>query len=112
MNIKTTEKDLLSDICKLIDEARKSVSGTVNKAITILYWKIGLRINSDLLVGKRAAYGSQIVSELATKLQQVYGRKGFELRNIRVSQRSNNKYFFCRSTHSPCNSVIPLRNSV
>lgn len=83
MNIKTTEKDLLSDICKLIDEARKSVSCTVNKAITILYWKIGLRINNDLLVGKRAAYGSQIVSELATKLQQVYGRKGFEVRNIR-----------------------------
>lgn len=51
--------------------------------MTLLYWKIGYRINTDLLEGQRADYGKQIVSLLATQLQSTYGKRGFQERNIR-----------------------------
>lgn len=81
--VELADKNLYKDICFLIEEAKKHVAQTANKAITLLYWKIGERINKELLDGKRAEYGKQIVSLLATQLQQTYGKKGFELRNIR-----------------------------
>jgi predicted nuclease of restriction endonuclease-like (RecB) superfamily len=74
---------LFADVCVLINEARSHVASTANSAMTLLYWRIGKRINTELLEGKRAAYGEQIVSQLATQLQQTYGKKGFELRSIR-----------------------------
>lgn len=69
MATKFVNNNLYNDICTLIDEARKYVANTVNSTITLLYWKIGNRINTELLEGKRAAYGEQIVSQLATQLQ-------------------------------------------
>ena len=75
--------NLYFDICKLVEEAKSHVAHTANKTMTFLYWKIGNRINNELLDGKRAEYGKQIVSELATKLQQAFGKRGFEVRNIR-----------------------------
>jgi len=48
-----------------------------------MYWKIGERINREFFEGTRAEYGKQIVSQLATKLQQQFGKRGFEERNIR-----------------------------
>lgn len=83
MEIGKLNNNLYSDICKLIDEARTFVANTANKSMTLLYWKIGERINTDLLDGKRAQYGKQIVSHLATQLQLNYGKRGFEERNIR-----------------------------
>ncbi len=83
MDSKSSQNKLYVDICQLIDEARGRVAETANKTLTVLYWKIGKRINNDLLDGERAEYGKQIVSQLATQLQLVYGKRGFELRNIR-----------------------------
>lgn len=83
MVIERVNTRLYSDICKLIEEARSFVANTANKSITILYWKIGERINIDLLDGRRAEYGKQIVPQLATQLQRTYGKRGFEERNIR-----------------------------
>lgn len=83
MEIENLNNQLFGDICKLIEEAKSIVANTANRTITLLYWKIGERINNDLLKGKRAGYGDQIVSQLATQLQQIYGKKGFETRNIR-----------------------------
>jgi predicted nuclease of restriction endonuclease-like (RecB) superfamily len=74
---------LFDDICKLIEEAKSFVASSANKTITLLYWKIGERINKEFLMGERAAYGKQIVSELATQLQQQFGKRGFQERNIR-----------------------------
>ena len=45
-------------------------------------WNIGNRINRDVLNYERAEYGQQIVSQVATQLQQEYETKSFELRNI------------------------------
>ncbi len=83
MELENGNAILFSEICKLVEEARTLVASTANKTITLLYWKIGERINNELLQGKRAEYGKQIVSQLATQLQQQYGNRGFQERNIR-----------------------------
>ena len=36
-----------------------------------------------MLGNERAAYGKQIVSQVATQLQKLYGTKGFDEKNIR-----------------------------
>ncbi|EON75341.1 Putative cytoplasmic protein [Lunatimonas lonarensis] len=83
MDIESSQKKLYLDICKLVEDARNYVAITSNKTLTLLYWQIGERINSNLLEGQRASYGRGIVSELATKLQEQFGSRGFQERNIR-----------------------------
>ena len=83
MELEKLNSQLYSDICKLIEAARTYLASTANKTLTLMYWKIGYRINTDLLEGKRATYGKEIVSLLAAQLQQQYGRRGFQERNIR-----------------------------
>ena len=51
--------------------------------MTMMYWHIGERINREVLGNERAEYGKQIVSAVSTELQEEYGRKEFEPRNIR-----------------------------
>jgi len=79
---KTVEKALFSDIKVLIEESKNHVAHTVNSTLTLLYWKIGRRINADILKYKRAQYGEQIVASLTRQLESAYG-KGFEEKNIR-----------------------------
>jgi len=68
MEIEKDFNKLYVDVCEIIEDARSYLAETANKTLTILYWKIGERINKDLLEGERAEYGKQIVSQLATKL--------------------------------------------
>lgn len=66
----------------MIDEARSAVAVTVNVGLTMLYWKIGKRIGQEVLKGKRAEYGEQIVSTLSRQLIQEYG-SGFSAKHLR-----------------------------
>ena len=75
--------NLMSDLRQIIDEARIHVAAKVNYELTLMYWHIGERINRDVLGNERAAYGKQIVPQVATQLQMWYGNKGFEERNVR-----------------------------
>ncbi len=83
MELDKIQKNLYDDIFRLVEEARTFVANTANKTITIMYWKIGERINSVLLDNQRAEYGKQIVSQLTTQLQNSFGKRGFQERNIR-----------------------------
>lgn len=56
------------DIRHLIEEAHRSVAITVNAGMTMLYWQIGNRISDEILKGKRAEYGEEIVSTLWRQL--------------------------------------------
>ena len=67
---------LFSDIRQLIEESRSAVAATVNAGLTMLYWRIGKRINEDILKGERAEYGEEIVSTLSRQLTLEFG-KGF-----------------------------------
>jgi predicted nuclease of restriction endonuclease-like (RecB) superfamily len=77
-----TEQALFTDIARLIDESKSYVAYTVNATLTILYWKIGKRINDEVLNNKRAEYGKQIVVSLSLQLGQEYGNS-FSDKNIR-----------------------------
>ena len=61
-------KKLFNDIKNLIEENRRFVATTVNASMTMLFWKIGERINGDILENKRAGYGKQIVVTLSRQL--------------------------------------------
>ena len=76
-------QSLMQDLRQIIEQARGHVAATANYALTTMYWYIGERINREVLGNERAEYGKQIVSQVATQLQFEYGKKGFELRNIR-----------------------------
>lgn len=73
---------VFKDVCQLIEQTKSGIARVVNSEITMLYWYIGGRINREILQNKRAEYGKQIVSQLATLLTQNYGKE-FEVRNLR-----------------------------
>lgn len=73
---------LSSDIRQLIESARQRVAVVINAELTQLYWHIGRRINDDLLQGKRAGYGQEVVKSLATELTSHYG-KGWGEKHLR-----------------------------
>lgn len=73
---------LLADIRHLINAARQRVAVAVNAELTLLYWRIGQRINAEVLRGQRAVYGKQIVSSVAKQLTAEYG-KGWSEQQLR-----------------------------
>lgn len=75
-------KALLGDIRALIEASRQRAASTVNAELTLLFWRIGQRIHTEVLVGQRAGYGEEILPTLAEQLAQEYGR-GFGEKNLR-----------------------------
>jgi predicted nuclease of restriction endonuclease-like (RecB) superfamily len=76
------DRQLVKDIVFLIEESKSHIAQTVNSTLTILYWQIGRRINEDILGNKRADYGKQVISSLASQLVLEYGN-GFSEKSIR-----------------------------
>ena len=60
---------------------------SANHTLTMMYWRIGERINRDILGNQRAEYGKQIVAQVATQLQEEYGKKAL------ISDISSNYVF-------------------
>ena len=73
---------LLTDLRVLIDQARQAAAVAVNAGLTLLYWRIGQRIRTEVLGGARANYGATVMASLAQQLAADYGR-GFEEKNLR-----------------------------
>lgn len=73
---------LLDDIHALIRESRSAVAVAVNSAMSMLYWRIGWRINNEILKGERAEYGKEIIATLSKHLVMDYGG-GFAEKNLR-----------------------------
>ncbi len=65
---------LISEIRQLINETRVGVAIAVNASLTLLYWKIGQRIQTEILKGERAEYGKEILATLSQQLTKDYGR--------------------------------------
>jgi hypothetical protein len=86
--IKTTKTslsapaDLITDIERMIEEARAAAATTVNAGLTLLNWRIGRRIRNDVLQRGRADYGKGIVVALSRQLAERYG-DGFNEKNLR-----------------------------
>jgi predicted nuclease of restriction endonuclease-like (RecB) superfamily len=65
---------LLAEVRQMIDAARKRVAVSVNAELTILYWQIGRRLSTEVLKGKRAEYGKQVIESLSDHLTLAYGK--------------------------------------
>ena len=64
---------IFGDVKTLIEQAKNDVAVAVNSTMSMLYWQVGKRINSDVLKNKRAEYGKQIVVVLSESLIREYG---------------------------------------
>lgn len=85
MTAKTPAKKantLLHDLRGLIEETRSTVATTVNAALTMLYWRVGKRINEEILQGERADYGKAIVATVSRQLVEEFGA-GFTEKSLR-----------------------------
>ena len=73
---------ILGDISNVIDEARNSVTRSINCIMTAAYWLIGWRIVEFEQNGQaRAEYGEKLLERLAGDLSARFGR-GFSYPNL------------------------------
>jgi hypothetical protein len=72
---------LLQDLRGLIEASQQRVATAINSEMTMLFWEMGERIRKDILQEKRASYGEEIISALATRLSGEFGRS-FNKRNL------------------------------
>ena len=72
---------ITADVRSMIEQTREGVARTVNTGITLLYWRIGRRIQTEVLKNERAEYGKEIVSTLSAQLSKEFG-KGFNYSSL------------------------------
>ena len=73
---------LLTDVARVIAEARRAAARSINSIMTMTYWFVGRRIVEHEQQGaRRAGYGEQLIKRLSTDLSKRFGR-GFSERNI------------------------------
>jgi predicted nuclease of restriction endonuclease-like (RecB) superfamily len=72
---------LLAELRQLIDAARQRVAYAANAELTMLYWRVGARVSSEILNNERAEYGEQIVATVSQQLVAEYGL-GFNRANL------------------------------
>lgn len=82
LDIIDTPDGLLDDVQSMIEQTRTGVAQAVNTGMTSLYWRIGKRIQSEILQGQRADYGKGIVATLSRQLVSRFGT-GFSEKNLR-----------------------------
>lgn len=104
MNPISPSNPLLADVRLLIDAARQRVASTVNAELTQLYWQIGNRVNVELLQGQRAAYGKQVILELAKQLTTEFG-KGWSERQLHYCLRIAEVFPDAKILHTLCSEL-------
>ena len=77
-----TANDLAKNIKQLIEQSKDQVALSVNTSLSMMYWQIGVRINSEIMQNQRAEYGKKIVFSLCEVLTMEYGA-AFSEKNIR-----------------------------
>ncbi len=82
LDIIDTPDGLLADVQSMIEQTRAGVDQAVNAGMTSLYWRIGKRIQSEILKGQRADYGKEIVATLSRQLVIRFGT-GFSEKTLR-----------------------------
>ena len=82
LDIIDTPDGLLADVQSMIEQTRAGVAQTVSTGMTSLYWRVGKRIQSEILQGQRADYGKKIVATLSRQLVSRFGT-GFSEKSLR-----------------------------
>lgn len=76
LSIFQASSGLAADVRGMIEQTRSQVARVVNAGMTLLYWRIGMRIQTEVPGNERAEYGMKIVSTLSRQLVDDY-RSGF-----------------------------------
>ncbi|MCF6242958.1 MAG: PDDEXK nuclease domain-containing protein [Bacteroidales bacterium] len=83
---------LYSTIREIINEARASVSRTVNFVVVLQNWEIGRAIVEEEQKGEaKAAYGKYLIKELSLKLIDEFG-KGYSQQHLKFCRQFYNLY--------------------
>ena len=70
MDLMNPEQLLFEEISALIEQSKHTIHSQANSTTVLLFWKIGQRVNSEVLSNKRADYGKQIVVTLSRQLTE------------------------------------------
>ena len=68
MDIINSEQVLFEEISAMIEQSKRNIYSRANSETVLLFWKIGQRVNNEVLNNKRADYGKQIVVSLSRQL--------------------------------------------
>ena len=63
----TDVETIFSDISTMIYDAKNEVMLRVNTSVITLYWNIGKKLSEEVLQGKKADYGKNIIGEFERK---------------------------------------------
>jgi hypothetical protein len=61
-------ENILEDLISIVENTKNQVAIQANSSLTIMFWQIGKRIQSDILENNRAEYGKEIVVSLSREL--------------------------------------------
>ncbi len=74
MSIENSEyRKILNDLISIVEKTKTQVAIQANSSLTIMFWHIGKRIQSDILKNNRAEYGKEIVVSLSRELTINFG---------------------------------------
>lgn len=80
--ITANEQRLYKELAEMIEQSKQQAYSAVNSAMTLLFWRVGNRINQEILGNQRAEYGKRIVPTVSAQLEKAYGRN-FTEKNVR-----------------------------
>ncbi len=95
---------IFSEIKSFIEQSKQLVAVSVNSTLSMLYWKIGNRINEEILITKRAEYGKQIVATLWRQLVSEYGNS-FSEKNLRRMMQFASVFSNKEIVHTLCTQL-------
>ena len=72
LTILKTSSGLAADVRGMIEQARGQVARIVNAGMTLLFWRVGKRIQMEILGNQRAEYGKEILATLSQELSREY----------------------------------------
>ncbi|WP_034061094.1 PDDEXK nuclease domain-containing protein [Lacinutrix jangbogonensis] len=88
---KTEYQNILKDLVSIVEKTKTQVAIQANSALTIMFWQIGKRIQSEILENNRAKYGQEIVVSLSRALTINFG-SSFKDKNLRRMIQFSEKF--------------------
>lgn len=102
--ITANEQRLYKELAEMIEQSKQQAYSAVNSTMTLLFWRVGHRINQEILGNQRAEYGKRIVPTVSAQLEKAYGRN-FTEKNVRRMLKFAEQF-------ADFNMVVPLSNQL
>ena len=80
------ENIIFSNVVQIIENRKYNAVSAANGQIVLMFWEIGMYINSVILGMERAEYGKKILSTVSTKLAANYGSPFVEANLYRMKR--------------------------